>query len=350
MANLFLFTLILSIIVLIAGLIKSSIFKRVTKIIPKRKTIVLVCFSLIIFSFIGIGVTAPKVEKLDNNDVVVDESKIEAPLSVNDLEILEEEFKPESESNAIIDESSEMEIQSQDVQTAQSEEAVTTPTIQNNSQYEYYSISSVVDGDTVKVNINGTTETLRLIGVDTPETVDPRKPVQCFGIEASNKAKELLTGKKVSIEKDSTQGERDIYGRLLTYIYREDGLFFNKYMIEQGYAHEYTYNTPYKYQAEFKVAENSARENQLGLWSPDTCNGDTTSSAEESLSVTTQETASDNISSGKYYTSSYHTSNYYYLEDCNGWQSLSEKYLKSYDSLDALLDVYPDKTLSPQCQ
>lgn len=108
--------------------------------------------------------------------------------------------------------------------------------------------------------MDGTRETIRLIGIDTPETVDPRKPVQCFGGEASNKAKELLSGKKVRIEKDSTQGDRDKYGRLLTYIYREDGLFFNKYMIEQGYAYEYTYDTPYKYQAEFKEAEKYARE------------------------------------------------------------------------------------------
>ena len=152
----------------------------------------------------------------------------------------------------------------------QPEKTVSVPVVQANQQYEYYPISSVVDGDTVKVNINGTIETLRLIGMDTPETVDPRKPVQCFGKEASNKAKELLIGKKVRIEKDPTQGELDKYGRRLAYIYREDGLFFNKYMIEQGYAHEYTYNTPYKYQTEFKVAQKLAQENLRGLWSPDT--------------------------------------------------------------------------------
>ena len=209
------------------------------------------------------------------------------------------------------------------------------------SQYTYYAITSVVDGDTIKVSINGTAETLRLIGMDTPETVDPRKPVQCFGKEASNKAKELLTGTKVRLEKDSTQGELDKYGRTLAYVYREDGLFYNKHMIEQGYAHEYTYNTPYKYQAEFKTAQKSAQENLRGLWSPTTCNGDTTSSS--SQPTTTQST-------GKFYTSSHYSAKYYYPESCDGWQSVSASYLKSFDSLEALIASYPSRTKSPQCQ
>ncbi|MFA5000763.1 MAG: thermonuclease family protein [Candidatus Paceibacterota bacterium] len=212
--------------------------------------------------------------------------------------------------------------------------------------YTYYSVTSVVDGDTLKVNINGNTETLRLIGMDTPETVDPRKPVQCFGKEASNKAKELLTGKKVRIEKDPTQGERDKYNRLLAYIYREDGLFYNKYMIEIGYAHEYTYGTPYKYQAEFKVAQRSAQASFAGLWSPNTCNGDTTSSAgTTTVAPVTQTTQTV----GKFYTSSYSTSKYYYPAECDDWKSLSVTYLKSFDSLDALLLAYPSKAKSPQC-
>jgi micrococcal nuclease len=145
---------------------------------------------------------------------------------------------------------------------------------------ELCEVVNVVDGDTIKVNINGATETLRLIGIDTPETVDPRKPVQCFGKEASNKAKEILTGKKVRLEADSTQDERDKYNRLLRYVYLEDGTFFNKLMIEEGYAHEYTYQSnPYKYQTEFKEAEKNARESKKGLWG-DLCGGDTTKSVE----------------------------------------------------------------------
>jgi micrococcal nuclease len=155
------------------------------------------------------------------------------------------------------------------------------------AQYSYYPVSSVVDGDTVKINVDGKIQTFRLIGLDTPETVDPRKEVQCFGVEASNKAKELLNGKKVRIETDSSQGTYDKYNRSLGYIYLESGLFYNKYMIEQGYAHEYTYGTPYKYQAEFKVAQKSAQTTKLGFWATNTCNGNTTTTA----TVTVPETA-----------------------------------------------------------
>lgn len=232
-----------------------------------------------------------------------------------------------------------------DTKTQESEKQDSSPTTQAGSAYEYYSVSSVVDGDTIKINMGGTIETLRLIGIDTPETVDPRKPVQCFGKEASNKAKDLLSGKKVRIEKDATQGDRDKYSRLLVYAYREDGLFFNKYMIEQGYAHEYTYNLPYKYQTEFKEAEKYARNNQLGLWSPDTCNGDTSSGTVSSAS-----TPAPTQTTGKYYTSSFHTAKYYYPESCSEWQSLSPSYLKTFNSLESLLASYPSRTLSPQCQ
>lgn len=143
--------------------------------------------------------------------------------------------------------------------------------LQNQEVVILYKVNRVVDGDTIKVYINNKLESIRLIGLDTPETVDPRKKVQCFGIEASNKAKKLLSGKNVILEKDETQDERDKYGRLLLYVYLEDGTFFNKWMIENGYGHEYTYNIPYRYQAEFKNAEKYARENKLGLWADDAC-------------------------------------------------------------------------------
>lgn len=137
---------------------------------------------------------------------------------------------------------------------------------------DIFSVVKVIDGDTINVNINGKVETIRLIGIDTPETVDPRKPVQCFAVEASNKAKAVLNGKSVRLEADNTQGERDKYKRLLRYVFLEDGTNFNKMMISQGYAHEYTYQSnPYKYQAEFKQAEREAREQKRGLWADDAC-------------------------------------------------------------------------------
>jgi micrococcal nuclease len=97
-------------------------------------------------------------------------------------------------------------------------------------------VAEVVDGDTVKVRMNGAVETLRLIGINTPEVVDPRTAVQCFGREASARAKELLSGKRVRIEQDPSQDSRDRYGRLLAYVWLEDGTFFNQQMIAEGFA------------------------------------------------------------------------------------------------------------------
>ncbi|MBI1982410.1 MAG: thermonuclease family protein [Candidatus Levybacteria bacterium] len=134
-----------------------------------------------------------------------------------------------------------------------------------------YRVVKVIDGDTIQVEVSGKTETLRLIGIDAPETGDPRTLVSCFGNEATSQAKEILAGRSVRLEADPTQGERDKYQRLLRYVFLEDGTNFNKLMISQGFAHEYTYRIPYKYQLEFKEAQNQAREKKLGLWADDAC-------------------------------------------------------------------------------
>jgi micrococcal nuclease len=133
-------------------------------------------------------------------------------------------------------------------------------------------VLEVVDGDTIKVS---TGETLRLIGVDTPETRDPRTPVQCFGREASARAHALLDGARIRLEHDPTQGRLDRYGRTLAYVWLPDGRLYNRTIIAEGYAHEYTYAVPYRYRDAFRAAERSAREAGRGLWSPSTCAGDT---------------------------------------------------------------------------
>ena len=89
--------------------------------------------------------------------------------------------------------------------------------------------------------------------------VDPRKPVQCFGREASARAHELLDGQTVSLELDRSQDERDIYGRLLAYIWLPGGRNFGEVMIADSYAHEYTYDLPYAYQDIFKVGRSAER-------------------------------------------------------------------------------------------
>lgn len=149
---------------------------------------------------------------------------------------------------------------------------ITGKYLQTTSNVNLYRVISVVDGDTFHVEINDKKYTIRLIGIDSPETVDPRKSVQCFGKEATTKLKELLTNQKVSLASDPTQGNTDKYNRLLRYVYREDGLFINEWMIKNGYAHEYTYVIPYQYQVPFQEAEKRAGENGLGLWNPKVCN------------------------------------------------------------------------------
>ncbi len=124
-------------------------------------------------------------------------------------------------------------------------------------------VARVVDGDTIDVEINGKMERVRYIGIDTPETVDPRKTVQCFGVEASKKNKELVEGKIVRLEKDVT--ERDRYSRLLRYIWLDDTLI-NQELVAQGFAKSYSYPPDIKYQDKFVAAEKKARENKLGLW------------------------------------------------------------------------------------
>ena len=136
---------------------------------------------------------------------------------------------------------------------------------------DVYVVSRVVDGDTIEVTKNGIKEKVRLIGVNTPETVDPRKKVECFGKEASAYAKEILINQKVTVVPDSTQDTRDRYGRLLAYVYREDGLFVNKHMIAEGYGYEYTYKVPYLFQKEFKEAQLRAQTEGKGLWAEGLC-------------------------------------------------------------------------------
>jgi micrococcal nuclease len=136
----------------------------------------------------------------------------------------------------------------------------TVSLVPTSSESGTFKVTRVIDGDTIEIEGG---EHVRYIGIDTPETVDPRKPVQCFGIEASKKNKELVEGKMVRLEKDIT--ERDKYGRLLRYVWVGD-LFVNLELVKQGFATSYSYPPDIKFQKEFLAAEKEAREAELGLW------------------------------------------------------------------------------------
>jgi micrococcal nuclease len=127
-------------------------------------------------------------------------------------------------------------------------------------------VIEVIDGDTIVLS-NG--EKVRLIGVDTPETRHPSKPVEYFAKEASEFTRKQIDGKEVRLEFDqanSPLNHRDKYGRLLVYVYRvEDNFFLNAEIIKRGYGHAYT-RFPFEYLEEFRQYEREARENEKGLW------------------------------------------------------------------------------------
>jgi micrococcal nuclease len=124
-------------------------------------------------------------------------------------------------------------------------------------------VTRVVDGDTIEVDIDGSIHEVRYIGIDTPETVHPTQPVECFGKEASDKNTELVGGETVKLEKDVSETDR--YGRLLRYVWVGD-IFANDYLVRQGYAYASTYPPDVKYADQFAQAQTEAEENNRGLW------------------------------------------------------------------------------------
>src|SRR3989338_2427140 len=210
----------LSILALIVGIVKPSLFSRIK--IPTRKMVGIVFGGLILVSFIGIAITVEPTEQ------------------------------PQ-----------QVEQQNQEQPTAQISSPVSNQPVNNQPAVasDTYLVVRVIDGDTIEIEGG---KKVRYIGIDTPETVDPRKPVQCFGVEASNKNKELVSGKRVRLEKDVS--ETDKYGRLLRYIYIGD-TFVNLELVKQGFAYSSTYPPDVKHQSQFTEAQRQAKEQNKGLWS-----------------------------------------------------------------------------------
>jgi micrococcal nuclease len=134
------------------------------------------------------------------------------------------------------------------------------------SQPGVATVAKVVDGDTIRVRITGREERVRLVGIDTPESVQPGTPVQCFALAASARTKALLPkGTEVRLVRDVE--ERDHYGRLLAYVYRvRDDLFVNLALAREGFAVALTVPPNVAHADEFVAAAREARENGRGLW------------------------------------------------------------------------------------
>ena len=129
----------------------------------------------------------------------------------------------------------------------------------------WVSVVRVIDGDTVVVRFDdGVEETLRYIGIDTPETMHPRRGIDCFGPEASARNAELVEGRRVALERDVS--ERDRYGRLLRYVYTEAGAMANARLVAEGYAQVATFPPDVKHAEQFRQLQEEARGREAGLW------------------------------------------------------------------------------------
>ena len=140
------------------------------------------------------------------------------------------------------------------------------PVAPSGARGEVGRVVKVVDGDTIHVQVGSAREKVRYIGIDTPETKHPRKPVQCFGQRASQFNERLVAGERVRLVRDAE--ERDRYGRLLAYVFRDrDALFVNAELARLGYAQPLTIAPNVRYAERFAALAREAREQGRGLWS-----------------------------------------------------------------------------------
>jgi micrococcal nuclease len=127
----------------------------------------------------------------------------------------------------------------------------------------------VIDGDTIEIQRLGRTMDVRLIGIDTPETVHPTEPLECYGLAASSFTTRALEGEQVRLEFDVERTDR--YGRMLSYLF-DEGSLFNERLVAEGYAQVSTYPPNVKYAARLLAAQRRARETNRGLWAR--CSGE----------------------------------------------------------------------------
>lgn len=132
-------------------------------------------------------------------------------------------------------------------------------------------VTRVVDGDTLKVQINGLEEeqTIRIIGVDTPETKDPNQEVMCYGAEATAKTQDLVDRAEGQVQLEKDISETDRYGRLLRYVWISNGdgrTMLNEELVKGGYARAVDYPPDVKYRDRFSAEEQRAQQQHIGLW------------------------------------------------------------------------------------
>jgi micrococcal nuclease len=151
-------------------------------------------------------------------------------------------------------------------------------------------VTRVIDGDTVEARWDGSVRDVRLIGVDTPETVDPRKPVQFYALEASAFTKRHAEGRLVRLEFEGSRKDR--YDRTRAYVYLEDGRLLNAELIRQGYGFTYS-QVPFSHLEEFRQLERDARAAGRGQWGPAGASTQTPSTALAAFSPDLEHASTD---------------------------------------------------------
>lgn len=205
------------------------------------------------------------------------------------------------------------------------DQSTNTVSINDKVESDTVKVTRVVDGDTIIVDLNGVEERVRLIGIDTPESVHPDASRNLpEGKVASEFTKSRLEGKEIELEFDVQ--ERDQYGRLLAYVWY-NGEMFNKVLLQEGYARVATYPPNVKYVDEFTEIQKVARENNKGFWNNNTFNGevieDDTTSSIDNTSIKTE---------GKYVGST--ESNKYHYPTCRYAEKIKEENQIWFDTIE----------------
>jgi micrococcal nuclease len=182
--------------------------------------------------------------------------------------VLSAVFEPDSVKQARLDKQNQQSVAEQAAPEVAQQEVLEKQT--ESITPELFSITRVVDGDTIEVEIENKNERVRLVGIDAPEISSS----ECYGAESTAGLKSLLNDKKVSLEADELQGDRDQYGRLLRFVFLEDGTHINEKLVAEGFAFESLYTSqPHKYRTDLLNAQTDAQNQKKGLWSKDTCDG-----------------------------------------------------------------------------
>lgn len=238
--NLSFFLAFLVIVWGIVGIIHPQLYNKLLKKHANRKTIILLTVALFLsFSVLG---------------------ALFEPASIK-------QERAEQERNAQLVAEQESQVQQQE--PIVQEENV--PEVERvDPRYYWHEVIRVIDGDTVVARVDGNEESIRIIGIDAPESTSN---TECYGKESTAKAKEFLNSKWVQLESDESQDNRDKYGRLLRYVWFDNGTDFGRRLTEEGYAYEYTYKVAYQKQQQYKETQEAAKQQSHGLWAKDTCAG-----------------------------------------------------------------------------